>query len=196
MRRGCFAVAIKAKDSGVKEFICLLEPIQRSGASVGGIKVHPVDNLKQLLAHFLRQKCLTEEPQVDTGVVSKNFSPALDMTNVAGQELAKRALEIAAAGGHNILLSAAGQRKTLLARAMAGILPDLSLEEALELTKIYSIAGKLSGNFVVSRPVRSPHHTTSNVAFSGRWFHSRARRNYFVAPRDIILDEFPEFPER
>ncbi|MEK7161713.1 MAG: YifB family Mg chelatase-like AAA ATPase, partial [Patescibacteria group bacterium] len=191
---GVLAVAIKAKDSGVKE-LYVPRANAKEAALVGGIKVYPVDNLKQLLAHFLRQKCLTEEPQVDTGEVFKNFSPALDMTDVAGQELAKRALEIAAAGGHNILLSGPpGSGKTLLARAMAGILPDLSLEEALELTKIYSIAGKLSGNFVVSRPVRSPHHTTSNVALVGGGSIPRPGEITLSHRGILFLDEFPEFP--
>jgi magnesium chelatase family protein len=132
---------------------------------------------------------------VNHAEILKNTEPALDMKDVAGQELAKRALEIAAAGGHNVLLSGPpGSGKTLLARALAGILPDLSLEEMLELTKIYSIAGILKHNMVLSRPVRSPHHTTSNVALVGGGAVPRPGEITLSHRGVLFMDEFPEFP--
>jgi magnesium chelatase family protein len=191
---GVLAAAIKAKSLGIKE-IFVPKQNAREAALVAGLAIYPVSDLKQLLGHLMKIKLLGKERAVKPEEILKNFRPSLDMKDVAGQELAKRALEIAAAGGHNILMSGPpGSGKTLLARAMAGILPDLSLEEALELTKIYSIAGKLSGSVVTSRPVRSPHHTTSNVALVGGGANPKPGEITLSHRGILFLDEFPEFP--
>lgn len=191
---GVLAVSLAAHKHGFTE---IFVPAENAGEAslVSGLKVYAVSSLRVLLEHLLLVKILESEPAFKPEAVFKNLTPALDMKDVAGQEMAKRALEIAAAGGHNLLLSGPpGSGKTLLARAMAGILPDLSLEEALELTKIYSISGKLTGSFVTSRPVRNPHHTTSNVALVGGGTSPKPGEITLSHRGILFLDEFPEFP--
>ncbi|MCL5008859.1 MAG: YifB family Mg chelatase-like AAA ATPase [Patescibacteria group bacterium] len=191
---GVLAVALAARARGDVEIFVPAENAAEA-ALVAGLKVFAAPNLKVLLEHLLGVRPIAPEPEIQADKIFKNSRPVLDMKDIAGQEMAKRALEIAAAGGHNVLVSGPpGSGKTLLARAMTGILPDLSMEEALELTKIYSISGKLAGSFVTSRPVRSPHHTTSNVALVGGGAFPRPGEITLSHRGILFLDEFPEFP--
>ena len=191
---GVLAVAMKARAAGITELYVPLGNAKEA-ALVGGIKIFPAANLKDILEHLTGIKFLKPKANVNKEKILQNVSSGLDMKDIAGQELAKRALEIAAAGGHNVLLPGPpGSGKTLLARAMSGILPDLNIDEVLELTKIYSIAGRLSENFIASRPVRSPHHTTSNVALVGGGTIPRPGEVTLSHRGILFLDEFPEFP--
>ncbi len=191
---GALAIAMKAKSEGIKEIFLPAKNASEAGL-VTGLKVYPVENLKQLLEHLSGVSHIKPLVLQDLKEVFVKGRITLDMKDIAGQEMAKRALEIATAGGHNVLLSGPpGSGKTLLARAMAGILPELDIDEILELTKIYSIAGKLKGNYISFRPVRNPHHTTSNVALVGGGTVPRPGEITLSHRGILFLDEFPEFP--
>jgi magnesium chelatase family protein len=192
---GVLAIALRASALGVGE---LFVPMANAAEAslVEGLVIYPCESLKSLLGHLLG---LTLLPPVQKTLVSdlqSEIRPVLDMADISGQETAKRALEIAASGGHNLLMSGPpGSGKTLLARAMSGILPQMELSESLELTKIYSIAGQLPARGVVlDRPVRSPHHTTSSVALVGGGTVPRPGEITLSHRGILFMDELPEFP--
>lgn len=167
----------------------------REASCIAGVTIFPVDNLGILLQHFSLQKSILAYPYspIDTNAITHTYEHTME--DIQGQEKAKRALEIAAAGGHNILMKGPpGSGKTLLARTIPSILPTLTFSEVLELTKIYSASSLGSNGFVTARPFRSPHHTTSSVAIIGGGTIPKPGEVSLAHRGILFLDELPEFP--
>lgn len=164
---------------------------------VHGIGVYPVNTLYGLMQHFLGQKPIEPVEHAEIDELIEEEEVEFDLGDILGQEHAKRALEIAAAGGHNLRLSGPpGAGKTLLARAIPSIMPRMIPEEALEVTKIYSITGNLppGSALIKTRPFRSPHHTTSRIGLIGGGTRPQPGEISLAHRGILFLDEFPEFP--
>lgn len=193
--RGALPIAIKAKEEGYKGFFLPKQNVKEA-AIVSGIEVYGIENVQEII-DFFENKGTLEPTIIDTRAEfykSLDF-PEFDFSDVRGQESIKRCMEIAAAGGHNIILiGPPGAGKTMLAKRLPSILPPMTLREALETTKIHSVAGKLKEvGLMNQRPFRSPHHTISNVALVGGGSYPQPGEISMAHNGVLFLDELPEF---
>jgi magnesium chelatase family protein len=200
--RGALPLVQEAKRIGFEE-IYLPKENAVEAALVEGIKVFGANSLTEVVEHVDQlnknlennKKKIPLQPR--TAIIYERERRVGDFSDIRGQEGAKRGLEIAAAGGHNIAMyGPPGTGKTMLARAFSGLLPDLSLEEILEITGIYSVAGLTHGELVSTPPFRSPHHTSSYVSLIGGGTYPKPGEVTLAHRGVLFLDEFPEFDKR
>lgn len=195
--RGALPIAIKAKEDGFKGIV-LPKVNSDEAAVVNGLEVLYANNIKEVIEFFSEDKALAKaEINLEEAFLNNTKSSEFDFADVKGQENIKRALEIAAAGGHNaILIGPPGAGKTMLSKRLPGILPPLTIDEALETTKIHSVAGKTGkggSGLITQRPFRSPHHTISDIALVGGGNFPQPGEISLAHNGVLFLDELPEF---
>jgi len=192
--KGVLPMVLEARAKGI-ESVFIPSQNRHEAEIVHGISIYPVESLKELFNHLVGNVLI--EPLVPVKFDEKDIAEEyeFDMRDIKGQAYVKRAVEVAVAGGHNILLKGPpGAGKTLIAKTIPSILPPLSFDESLEVTKIYSISGLLQGKSIIRvRPFRSPHHTTSHVGLVGGSANPRPGEISLAHRGVLFLDELPEF---